>query len=112
MAWMRRQPISHLVHRCCSRPTAPGFAHPIYIRDVECSGGFVEVWLGEPLRDVDVDHSGGGYVDRALPTWGCAPTPRGSPGRVVGHESVEGVGHVLAADALVVALHHVRSTPH
>ena len=53
MASMRRQPISHSVHRRCPQTTALGFAHPTYIRDVERSGGFVEVWLGEPLRDVE-----------------------------------------------------------
>ena len=54
MASMRRQPISRSVsRRHRPRPTSPGFAHPIYVRDVERSGGFVEVWLGEPLRDVE-----------------------------------------------------------
>ena len=77
MAWMRRQPISELVHRRCPRPTAPGFSHPIYIRDVECSGGFVEVWLGEPLRDVEAPVDDLRVDERPARRVGpCRPPPR------------------------------------
>lgn len=52
MASMRRQPVSRSIHGRRPGPTSPGFAYPTYVRD-ERSGGFVEVWLGEPLREVE-----------------------------------------------------------